>query len=165
MTFRNNRPVVNLSTLCNTNNEVRSLLNLAVPTLDSLLDAVRNPFSPVKTDLLEKQYPRLNAYVKDGNMVVDLFVPYYTRDNISVESDPINAIVMVAGTATQDTGVGDNDYHIRQISRGSFRRELQFTKDYDIDKMSAELQDGILRLIVPPVKAAEPVKTKKVTIL
>jgi HSP20 family protein len=150
-----------------TSSEIRArelLNNVIGPNLESLLDVALNPFSPVKTELLERQHPRINAYVKDGAMMVDLCVPYYTKENISVESDAVNHAITVAGTATQDTNVGDV-YHIRQISRGSFRRSLQFSADYDVDKVSAELQDGILRLSVPPVKPAETVKTKKVKIL
>jgi HSP20 family protein len=146
--------------------ELHSLINnITTPIFDDIRNIALHPFSPVKLDLLEKQHPRVNSYSKNGNLIIDLFVPYYTKDDVGVETDNTNNIVTVTAQATQDKEVAEKDYYLRQVSRGGFRRMFQIDKEYDIDKLTAELNDGILHLVIPPVKRHDEVKSKKVKIL
>jgi HSP20 family molecular chaperone IbpA len=159
--FRNNR-----THLLTGQTDLRSLSNVANSLLDDIFNHALQPFAPIKAEMLEKQHPRMNAYDKGGYLIVDLFVPYYTKDDIAVEADTTKQTVTITGNSNQDNEVADKDYYLRQISRGSFKRSLQVSDpDYDVDQLKAELNEGILRLTIPPKKGVDSPKTKKVKIL
>ena len=57
---------------------------------------------------------------------------------------------------------GENvHYHRRERDAGSFSRVISLPGEVDVDKIEAELKDGILTIHVPKVEAAKP---KQITV-
>ena len=90
-------------------------------------------------------FPPLDAYSsKDGRLVVKATVAGYAPDQINVQILP-EGILEISGTTKSDGEKSDDQYHIRELSYGSFKRQLRLPENIE-GEPAAELKDGILTL-------------------
>ena len=102
----------------------------------------RDFFEGVKNN---SNFPRLDAYTtKDGALVVKLAVAGYPAENINVQVLP-DDVLEISGSAKSDNETAEDQYHIRELTRGSFKRQLRLPDNVAGDP-KAELKDGILKL-------------------
>ena len=90
-------------------------------------------------------FPPLDAYSsKDGRLVVKATVAGYAPDQINVQILP-EGILEISGTSKTNGEKSDDQYHIRELSYGSFKRQLRLPENIE-GEPAAELKDGILTL-------------------
>ena len=90
-------------------------------------------------------FPPLDAYTtKDGHLVVKTTVAGYAPDQINVQVLP-EGVLEISGTSKTNGEKSENQYHIRELSYGSFKRQLRLPENIEGDPV-AELKDGILTL-------------------
>lgn len=110
-------------------------------------------------------FPRLDAYTtKDGQLVVKMAVAGYPAENINVQVLP-DGILEISGCAKSNGEKSEDEYHIRELTSGSFKRQLRLPDNVAGDP-KAELKDGILTLSFPlqlPEEEREP-EVKKIPI-
>ena len=110
-------------------------------------------------------FPRLDAYTtKDGQLVVKMAVAGYPAENINVQVLP-DGILEISGSAKSNGEKTEDEYHIRELTSGSFKRHLRLPDNVAGDP-KAELKDGILMLSFPlqlPEEEKEP-EVKKIPI-
>ncbi len=110
-------------------------------------------------------FPRLDAYTtKDGRLVVKMAVAGYSVENINVQVLP-DGILEISGSAKSDAEKTEDQYHIRELTSGSFTRHLRLPDNVAGDP-KAELKDGILKLsftLQLPEEEKEP-EVKKIAI-
>lgn len=152
--------------------DVRGEFFNSVSTLvDDLFNSSLLGLSPVQTDLGN---PKINAYkVKNTNlvpekchtpgMVVDIFVPYLTKEHVEIDSNEVDNTITITARAHQDETISDNDYFLRQLSRSGFKRIFTFDKEYAVAKARADLKDGVLRITIPAT-TAQKTQGKKIII-
>ena len=109
-------------------------------------------------------FPPLDAYTtRDGHLVVKTTVAGYPPNEINVQILP-EGVLEISGTSKSNGEKSENQYHIRELSYGSFRRQLRLPDNIEGDPV-AELKDGILtltfKLQLPEEKQPE---AKKITI-
>ena len=104
--------------------------------------------------------PETDVYEKDGKYVVELALPGFKKDDINVEVTD-NRLTISAKTSEEKKEDEGSRYHYRELRRGSFWRTISFPQDVDASQIDATYQDGILKVVAPPVK---PVEAKKVAI-
>ena len=112
--------------------------------LDRMLNDV---FGQDFTDGLKSKanFPPLDAYTtKDGRLVVKTTVAGYPPDQINVQILP-EGVLEISGTSKSDGEKTDDQYHIRELSYGSFKRQLRLPENIEGEPV-AELKDGILTL-------------------
>ncbi len=112
--------------------------------LDRMLNEV---FGQNFTDGMKSKanFPPLDAYTtKDGHLVVKVTVAGYPPDGINVQILP-EGILEISGTSKSNGERSENQYHIRELSYGSFKRQLRLPDNLDGEPV-AELKDGILKL-------------------
>ena len=123
----------------------------------------RDFFEGVKNN---SNFPRLDAYTtKDGELVVKLAVAGYPAENINVQVLP-DDVLEISGSAKSDTEKTEDQYHIRELTSGSFKRQLRLPDNVAGDP-KAELKDGILKLSFPlqlPEEEQEP-EVKQIPIM
>ena len=99
----------------------------------------------------------LAANVRDENdaFVLTALVPGLTAEqvNISILED----VVTIEGEYEQD----ENEYLLRELPTGSFRRTLRLPAPVDSAKAEAKITDGVLTLRLPKAESARP-KTIKI---
>ncbi len=103
-------------------------------------------------------FPPLDAYTtKDGHLVVKTTVAGYPAEEINVQVLP-EGVLEISGSSKSNGENSENQYHIRELSYGSFKRQLRLPENVEGDPV-AELKDGILtltfRLQLPEEKKPE----------
>jgi HSP20 family protein len=90
-------------------------------------------------------FPPLDAYTtKDGKLVVKTTVAGYSPEQINVQILP-EGVLEISGTTKANSEKNDDQYHIRELSYGSFKRQLRLPENIEGEPV-AELKDGILTL-------------------
>jgi HSP20 family protein len=112
--------------------------------LDRMLNDV---FGQDFTDGLKSKanFPPLDAYTTaDGQLVVKTTVAGYAPEQINVQILP-EGVLEISGSTQNNGEKNENQYHIRELSYGSFKRQLRLPENID-GEPAAELKDGILTL-------------------
>jgi len=101
--------------------------------MDSFFDTMTPPALFGTFDL----QPRANVYEKDGS---------YT----------------IAGRAAEEKADEKKSYRRREMRQSSFTRTIAFPEDINHDNVAATLENGVLKVVVQPLK---PVAGKKIPVL
>ena len=106
--------------------------------------------------------PRMNVSEKDGAYDILVEVPGLSKDEIHVEVE--NNRLAVWGEKKVEKSEVDKEkkFHVREISVGSFRREVALPDDVDEAKIEASYDHGHLKLHVP--KAVPQKTTRRIAI-
>jgi HSP20 family protein len=90
-------------------------------------------------------FPPLDACTtKDGKLVVKTAVAGYAPEQIDVQILPDN-ILEISGASKTNGEKNEDQYHIRELTYGSFKRQLRLPDNVDGEPV-AELKDGVLTL-------------------
>ena len=90
-------------------------------------------------------FPPLDAFTtKDGQLVVKTAVAGYPPEQINVQILP-EGVLEISGSSKSNTEKSEEQYHIRELSYGSFKRQLRLPENIEGEPV-AELKDGVLTL-------------------
>ena len=90
-------------------------------------------------------FPPLDAYsTKDGHLVVKTAVAGYAPEHINVQILP-EGVLEISGTTKTNGEKSEDQYHIRELTYGSFKRQLRLPENIEGEPV-AELKDGVLTL-------------------
>lgn len=103
--------------------------------------------------------PALDVYEKDGKHQLELAVPGYTSDEISIEVT--GNMVTISGSHSTSAEKKEAKFHRREIRQGSFTRTVTLPQDVDSDNVDAKLDKGILTVSLSPMKR---IAAKKIAI-
>ena len=81
-------------------------------------------------------------------------MPGLKADDLTINI--LEDVVTVEGEIKQD----ENEYLLRELPSGSFRRSLRLPAPVDADKAEAKIADGVLTLTLPKAESARPKKIK-----
>lgn len=140
-----------------------SLSNPLLDEFDKFFNEFANSFgATIRTQQGKNQSPRINAYRKDGKYCVDAAVPMTSKDDLDVEIE--ENLLKINVRAHQDKEVSENDYIIREISRGQMTRVLSLGEDIDVDSAKTSFKDGVLHIEFNAKEIGEDNKTRKLVI-
>jgi HSP20 family protein len=99
---------------------------------------------------------RLAANVRDEEdaFVLTALVPGLKADDLTINI--LEDVVTVEGEFKQD----ENEYLLRELPSGSFRRSLRLPAAVNSEKAEARITDGVLTLRLPKAESARPKKIK-----
>ncbi len=99
---------------------------------------------------------RLAANVRDEEdaFVLTSLVPGLKADDLTINI--LEDVVTVEGEIKQD----ENEYLLRELPTGNFRRSLRLPTPVDAGKAEAKITDGVLTLRLPKAESARPKKIK-----
>jgi len=124
--------------------------------MDSFFDTMTPPALFGTFDL----QPRANVYEKDGSYTIECGLPGYKRDDVTVEVKGNE--VTIAGRAAEEKADEKKSYRRREMRQSSFTRTIAFPEDINHDNVAATLENGVLKVVVQPLK---PVAGKKIPVL
>jgi len=112
-------------------------------------DKTFNEFSKLTGDFTitpfgKSSTPKLNAYELDNKYYLDFYVPMATKDDVKVEIK--DRTLKVEVKSTNDEKVSNDKYFYREVSRSASTRYVGLGDDIDLDSISAELKDGVLKI-------------------
>ena len=98
----------------------------------------------------------LNVNVRDeeDTFVLSALVPGLKADDLNIQV--LEDVVRIEG----EFHANDEDYLLRELPNGSFRRALRLPTEIDADKVEARITDGVLTLRLPKTESARPKKIK-----
>ncbi len=106
--------------------------------------------------------PTTDVYTKDNELVVEAHLPNFDQSDVNVEVDG-DALIISAERHEKEEDKSKK-YVVRESS-SSFYRRITLPERASADKITAHLDDGVLKVGVPLAPLPEPkkisIKTKK----
>lgn len=98
----------------------------------------------------------MDAVRREHEVEIRLDVPGYSPDEIDVTIE--KNVVTVTASSTEETTNETEHYLTRERRAGTSRRQIVLSELLDGTKVSAHLENGVLRLTIPVVEQAKPQK-------
>ena len=105
----------------------------------------------------KEQNMKCDIYEKDGNYHIEMDVPGFKKEDISIEASDGYLTIKAEKNSENNEEDEDKNYIRRERSYGAYER-IFYLGDLDQDKVEAEFKDGILKISVPK---KEEVNNKK----
>jgi HSP20 family protein len=99
----------------------------------------------------------MDAWRDGDTFVVELDLPGVARESIDVTVD--NNVLTVQAERPEPA---DGNWLLAERPHGALSRQLTLGKNLDVDGISADFADGVLRLTIP---VAEDVKPRKIAVV
>lgn len=106
----------------------------------------------------EEWYPRIESYVKDGELVINAELPGI--DPKEVDVSVVGNQLTIRGERKKKEEVKEDGYYVREIEYGSFERTIPLPEGVNPDKINARYKDGVLRISMPAPSSLAPKKIK-----
>ncbi|XP_051147235.1 16.9 kDa class I heat shock protein 1-like [Andrographis paniculata] len=135
---------------------------------------VGDPFEILETSYLPLSVPR-SAAGDDGAALflaradwretpaehrISIDVPGMENDGVKVEVED-GGVIAVTGERKTEAAVAEDDrWHRVERSVGKFWRRFRMPANADVERVTARLKDGVLRITVPKLDEAEKTKTE-----
>ncbi|WP_294588399.1 Hsp20/alpha crystallin family protein [uncultured Bacteroides sp.] len=111
--------------------------------------------------------PAINVFETEKEYKVELAVPGMTKEDFNVHIDEENNLVisMEKKTESKEENKGEEKkegrYLRREFSYTKFQQTMILPDDVDKDKISAQVENGVLNILLPKFTAQEKEKAKK----
>jgi len=99
--------------------------------------------------------PVTDIFETDQALTVILEMPGVSRDSITVKTE--NDVLTIEGRVDYGTYEGLQPLYI-EYNVGDYLRSFQISREIDQSKISAELKDGVMTLVLPKAEKAKPRK-------
>lgn len=104
-----------------------------------------------KTRQLQEVTPAVDIYENEDEILLHADMPGVVKENISVDLD--NGTLSISGVRKLETkGVATYE----EFSDVEYVRSFSVPQTIDVEKVEAELKNGVLRLHLPKSEAAKP---------
>ncbi len=103
----------------------------------------------------------VDLFEEKGNVIAIMNVAGIDPKNINIEIE--KDFLRISGSRNEEKEQKNKNYYSKQISRGSFQRIIPLHFEIKEDKVSAEIKDGVLKVIMPQ-KKLEANKKKKIDV-
>lgn len=105
-------------------------------------------------------FPATNIIDEDKNLVVEMQVPGFKKEQINIQVEPRKLKVSAKKEIKKEETA--TKYFRKESSVDSFVKELSLPIEVDLEKVTSSIQDGILKIVLP--KKENTSKSKTVTI-
>lgn len=119
------------------------------------------PWSPVEDRHGFSEDLKVNIVENEENFTLTAEVPGLTEKDIDLETK--DGYMTLKGHVEQSQEKEEEHYRMREFSRRSFERSFRIGEGIDPDNISAKLENGVLKVVLPKKEEAKP-KTVKVEI-
>ncbi len=100
------------------------------------------------------KYPPLNLREDNNNLYLDVSLPGVDKDNIRINIK--NQILSISGQKSSPAKVEPKNYHRRERIIGNFIRAVELPMEVEVNKVSADYENGILSITLPKTEGAKP---------
>lgn len=122
------------------------------------IDRMFNTFFSTEGVTDEGYAPAINVVEKDNEYVVLTEMPGVRKEDLKISLE--NDVLTISGTR-KNHALPENAHWLRnEIQRGDFARSIALPKGVKIDEISAELNNGILHVVLPKAEEMKPREIK-----
>ena len=126
--------------------------------LDNLFDTDR--FFNAKPDRLwaelEAITPKVNVTENENFFHLEAATPGMQDKDINIEVH--NDVLTIKGHKEDESDIKKENYHIREFSSQNFERSFKLSDRIDTDKVTAKIDNGVLRVDLPKHEQTKPQK-------
>ena len=105
--------------------------------------------------------PPVDLYETPAEFVLTAELPGMTRDEIEIQAEDGRIAIRGARSASASRDIPCEQYHRVERGHGRFSRAFALPEPIDVDRVTADLKDGILTVTIP--KAVER-GTRKISV-
>lgn len=106
---------------------------------------------PERSRVIPAVAPLVDIYENEGELLLYADMPGVAKEEITVNVD--NGELLITGIRTLQTKGTANHEEFGDVE---YRRIFSVPQSIDVEKVNAELQEGVLRLHLPKSEAAKP---------
>jgi HSP20 family protein len=103
--------------------------------------------------------PAINMYETDKAVMVETPLAGVRPEDVEVSVQ--KGVLVLKGESKKEHEVDEKNFYRKEVRSGSFYREVALPTHVMEDKVTAEFEDGMLKITCPK---AEPVQAKKVSV-
>lgn len=100
--------------------------------------------------------PDVDIFASDDEVLFAIDLPGVNKGDVHILVDETDTLIIRAKNSHQDR----EGAVLRQYRIGDYYRAFQISKDYDKDKISASLENGLLQVSIPKKESAKPRKVE-----
>lgn len=126
---------------------MRDLMN----EMDFMLGGTRGP--------VYVKYPPVNAWNNDEGMIVTAEIPGVDPEELNISV--VEETLTLSGARKSEDLPENAQYHRRERGSGQFNRTIQLPYKVDVDNVSANFDNGVLRIELPRLPEEKP---RKITV-
>lgn len=98
--------------------------------------------------------PSVDIAETENELTLKADVPGVNLDDINIEVE--NGTLSISGARTFQNEETKGGYHRQERSYGAFHRAFVLPETVDIDKVAADLNNGVLTIVLPKKEVAKP---------
>jgi HSP20 family protein len=98
--------------------------------------------------------PDVDIYASDDEVVFAVDLPGVGKGDVTIQVDETDTLIITGRNGSKEPG----DAVLRQYETGNYYRAFQLSEDYNKDKVSAKLDNGLLVVTIPRREEAKPKK-------
>ena len=115
---------------------------------------------PVNSLAVQRGFvPSLDMYQTDSAVIVETTLPGMKPADVEVTVE--KGVLTISGESKKVHEVDEKNYYRKEIRSGSFFRQVVLPVSVNEDGVTAEFEDGVLKVSCPKVEA---IKAKKVAV-
>lgn len=127
--------------------------------LPSIFDAFFNDSELAENSVMFTR-PEFNVYETEKEFVVEAAVPGLEKKDFNIEVN--DNVLEISSQKEMKEEKTEEKYYYRGFCYGSFKKSYSLPENVDKEKISADYQNGILKLMIPKDKEAKIVKKIKI---
>ena len=140
-----------------------NLIRKLTPFFPSLIDDFIGSDWNLKVPSFSSTMPAVNIKELDSQFEIELAVPGKKKDDFEIEVE--NGILSISSSQEEEQQVNEKGkFTRREFSYTSFRRSFTLPDSVDPTKIDARYADGVLQVLLPKHKEAQPQPKKLIKI-
>jgi HSP20 family protein len=93
--------------------------------------------------------PPVDLYETANEFVLTAELPGLTRDSIDIQAEEYRITLRGSRSAASSTNVACEQFHRVERGHGRFARAFSLPEAVDVERVSADLKDGVLTVVIP----------------
>lgn len=123
------------------------------------MDEYLNRLPSVSQNPMRAFVPALDIYETDKEVVVEAPLAGVKPENVEVSVQ--KGVLVVKGETKNEHEIEEKNYYRKEVRSGTFYREVPLPTPVLEDKVTAEFEDGLLKITLPK---AQPAAAKKIDV-
>ena len=139
-----------------------NLIRKQTPFFPSLIDDFINTDWNLKAPTFSGTVPSLNIKEFDSQFEIELAVPGMKKDDFEIEVE--DGVLSISSTQEEEQFNEKGKFTRREFSYSSFRRSFTLPDSVNPTKIDATYKEGVLLVLLPKQKEAQPQPKKLIKI-
>ena len=139
-----------------------NLIRKQPPFFPSLIDDFINTDWNLKVPSFSSTVPAVNIKELDSQFEIELAVPGMNKDDFEIEVE--DGVLSISSTQEEEQVNEKGKFTRREFSYSSFRRSFTLPDSVDPTKIDATYKEGVLLVLLPKHKEAQPQPKKLIKI-